>query len=190
MHNETKHILLKVARNLIDEEGISAISMRTVGKLAGLSRTALYRHFKNKESLLASIAVENFTKLGEVINKLERDTVNPRQRIFEFLNIYFHYGVNNSAHYQLMFNTKWDDTKYPDIRQAANGLFIKGAFFVSEAMPFKSSNPKILIEKTALLYAFIHGLVELHLSGHNEASKGLDDIASLINHALEAILHK
>jgi AcrR family transcriptional regulator len=190
MTGETRNILLNVTRTLIDNEGIDALSMRTVGKLAGLSRTALYRHFTNKESVLAAIVIENFTILGKIIFKLEANARNPRQLLFDLFVAYHDFGINNPDHYQLMFNTRWDEKKYPEIRKEAFSTFEKVAYLVSKALQYKLSNPEILIEKTALLYAFIHGLVELHLAGHDEVSKGLNDIKVLINLMLDSILLK
>jgi AcrR family transcriptional regulator len=190
MTSETRNILLNATRKLIDKEGIDSISMRTVGSLAGLSRTAMYRHFENKESLLAAIVVENFITLGDLIKNLKSDTKNARQLLFDLFIEYYNFGINNPDHYQLMFNTYWDEKKYPELRQAALGIFEKVAYLVSRAIQTRSSDPGIPLEKTAILYAFIHGLVELHLAGHNEISKGLNDITSLVNHMMDAILKK
>ncbi|MCP4137738.1 MAG: TetR/AcrR family transcriptional regulator [bacterium] len=188
MNSETKQLLLNVTRGLVDTSGVEAVSMREVGKLAGLSRTALYRHFENKESLLATIVVENFIVLKEEINKLEGTVKNSRELLIEIFVTYYDFGLENPGHYQLMFNTKWDDTRFPGIHHAAYSVFQKVSFFVSEAASGLITDPKILIEKTAILYAFIHGLVELHLIGHTEISKGLDDAKLLIHHMVESIL--
>lgn len=190
MGNDTKQILLKATRDLIDKNGIAEISMRTVGRAAHLSRGALYRHFENKESLLAAIVIENFHIMEEKFAELEEKIKNPRQLLFEFSIQYYNFGINNPDHYQLMFNTRWDESKYPDVRQAAIGVFNKFAYFVSIALKSQQLHQKILLEKTALLYACIHGIVELHLAGHNKVEKGLNDIAPLINHALESIIEK
>ena len=72
MDNETKQNLLRVTRNLIDNKGIEAVSMREVGRFAGLSRTAAYRHFKNKQSLLAEIVTEDFNILISTMLELEK----------------------------------------------------------------------------------------------------------------------
>jgi AcrR family transcriptional regulator len=188
MSIDTKHNLLKVSRELIDTKGIDAISMRTVGREANLSRGALYRHFENKESLLAAIVVENFNILNGKFIMLDENTKNPKQFLFKLCLAYYDFGINNPDHYQLMFSTKWDDSKYPDIRQAAVGIFNKVAFYISNVLNSKQLKKKILLEKTAILYAFIHGIVELHLAGHSEADKGLNDIAGLINNILDSIL--
>ena len=42
-------------------------------------------------------------------------------------------------------------------------------------------------EATAILYAFIHGLVELHLVGHKEIAKGLDNPGLLIDKFIDSI---
>lgn len=186
--SDTKRNLLKITRDLIDRKGIDEISMRTVGKAARLSRCALYRHFDGKESLLAAIAIENFEILTARFDELERNIKDPRQLLFELGIAYYDFGIHNAGHYRLMFTTKWDEGKYPDVKEAAVGVFDKVALYVSRALKTKRVNSKIVLEKTAILYAFIHGLVELHLAGHDEAEKGLADITSLTHSALESIL--
>ncbi len=190
MGNDTKQILLKATRDLIDKKGIAEISMRTVGKAAHLSRGALYRHFENKESLLAAIVIENFNSMEEKFNELEEKVKNPRQLLFELSMIYYDFGIHNPDHYQLMFNYKWDESDYPDVRHAAIGVFNKFAYFVSMALKSKQLNQRIILEKSAILYACIHGIVELHLAGHDNPEKGLNDITSLIIQILDSILKR
>jgi len=188
MNHETKQILLKVTRDLITTKGVDAVSMREVGKLAGLSRTALYRHFKNKESLLAAIVVENFIVLGKEINKLkETDKIN-KELLIEILVMYYNFGLKNPGYYQLMFNTKWDNIEFPEIYEVAYTIFQKISSLVYNVTSEIVTDSSILTKKTAILYAFIHGLVELHLIGHNEVSKGLDDAAVLIQQMVESNL--
>jgi len=188
MNKETRQSLLRVTNDLIDSQGVEAVSMREVGRLAGLSRSALYRHFENKESLLATIVVEDFTLLGEKIYKLEGTVKDSKGLLIEIFISYYDFAMENPGHYQLMFNTKWDQEKYPEIQQAAYSVFQKVALFVSGALSNKEPNIKEVIKKTAIQYAFIHGLVELHLIGHREMSKGLDDARVLIHHMVESIL--
>jgi hypothetical protein len=107
----------------------------------------------------------------------------------------FEYNINkrelsviNPGHYQLMFNTNWDKNKYPKLRESAFKIFEDAANMIISAMPTKPIDSKIVLEKTAILYSFIHGLVELHLAGHNEVSKGLNNIEQLIAHELDVHL--
>jgi AcrR family transcriptional regulator len=157
---DTKQILLNVTRDLIASKGVDAVSMREVGSRAGLSRSALYRHFENKESLLAAIVVENFIVLGEKINELQETGRVSKALLIEVFLLYYNFGLENPGYYQLMFNTKWDTGKFPEIYDAAYSLFRKISSLVHAVLSKTAADPSIVIRKTAILYAFIHGLVE------------------------------
>lgn len=190
MTNDTKHVLLDIARSLIDANGIESLSTREVGKEAGLSHTAFYRHFENKEALLAAIVVEDFKMLGDKINILELTISDYRELLFQVSRTYYDFAMANADHYQLMFNTKWDEALYPEIKESAGYVFERISMFVSEAVSRKVTDSKIITERTAILYAFMHGLVGLHLVDHNQESKGLHDVETLIRHMLDAVLSK
>ncbi len=52
----SREIILSTALNLVDEEGLSALSLRSLGKRLGVSQAAFYRHFPDKAALLEGIA--------------------------------------------------------------------------------------------------------------------------------------
>lgn len=187
MNNETKRTLLRVTRELIDNRGIEAVSMREVGRRAGLSRTAIYRHFNNKQSLLAAIVVEDFKFLSSRIVKLESTPTNPKRLLMKLLNSYYRFALESAEHYHLMFNTKWDNEKYPEIKDAAYLAFTKTREYVEDALNESNPAKHRPKEATAILYAFIHGLVELHLAGHSEIAKGLDNPELLIDRMIDSI---
>lgn len=187
MDNETKQNLLRVTRKLIDNKGIEAVSMREVGRCAGLSRTASYRHFKNKLSLLAEIVVEDFDILSSIILELENIPTHPKQFLVKVLTAYHRFAMENPEHYQLMFNTRWNTEQFPEIETIALLVFLKIAEYVDEALKASDSTCHTPKEATAILYAFIHGLVELHLVGHKESTKGLDDPRLLIDKFIDSI---
>jgi AcrR family transcriptional regulator len=47
--------------------GVEHLTLRTVGERLGVSRSALYRHFADKQALLATVGSEGFRKLGQVV---------------------------------------------------------------------------------------------------------------------------
>lgn len=187
MDNETKRNLLRVTRNLIDNKGIEAVSMREVGRLAGLSRTAAYRHFKNKQSLLSEIVSENFNVLISVMLELENTPTQPKQFLVKVLNAYHGFAMENPEHYQLMFNTKWDPEQFPEIAAVAFSVFQKTEKYVNNALKSVGSSTLASKETTAILYAFIHGVVELNLAGHKESTKGLDNPGLLIERFVDSM---
>lgn len=52
----SRDIILSTALDLVDEEGLSALSLRSLGKRLGVSQAAFYRHFPDKAALLEGIA--------------------------------------------------------------------------------------------------------------------------------------
>lgn len=179
--NETKQKLMNVTREMIDTGGIESVSMREIGKEMQLSRSAVYRHFKNKEDLLAAIVVENFEVLSNSINTLVKEISEPIKIVNTILNNYYDFGVKNRDHYRLMFSREWNKDQYPAVYTAAFGTFETVTTFLLKAQEGKYIIEKPTKELTAMVYAFIHGLVELNFAGHNESEKGLDDPHSLIN---------
>ena len=52
----SRDIILSAALELVDEEGLSALSLRSLGKRLGVSQAAFYRHIPDKAALLEGIS--------------------------------------------------------------------------------------------------------------------------------------
>ena len=61
----TRRSLLDAAGALLDAGGPDAVTLREVGARAGVSRSAPYRHFADKESLLTALATNAMNELGD-----------------------------------------------------------------------------------------------------------------------------
>ncbi|MDP4094496.1 MAG: TetR/AcrR family transcriptional regulator [Bacillota bacterium] len=185
--NDTKQKLMNVTRQMIDNGGIDSVSMREIGKKMQLSRSAVYRHFKNKEDLLAAIVVENFEMLESSIGNSIKGINNPVKLLESILINYYDFGLKNRDHYRLMFGREWDKEQYPEVYAAAFKTFDTSAAFLAKAQEQKCIINKPTKVITAMVYAFIHGLVELRFAGHDEPEKGLNDPHSLISSFLSMI---
>jgi AcrR family transcriptional regulator len=62
-HGNLRESLLDAALHLIADEGPSGFNLREVARRAGVSHNAPYRHFRDKEQLLATVAAEGFREL-------------------------------------------------------------------------------------------------------------------------------
>src|SRR5580700_9985299 len=62
-HGNLKEVLLDAALALISEVGPQAFTLREVARRAGVSHNAPYRHFRDKDELLAVVAVQGFERL-------------------------------------------------------------------------------------------------------------------------------
>src|SRR5215468_2671037 len=64
-HGNLRRALLDEALATIAADGPEALTLREIGARLGVSRTALYRHFADKEALLEAVATEGFRTLRE-----------------------------------------------------------------------------------------------------------------------------
>ena len=66
-HGDLERALVDTAVRMIQKEGVQALTLRGVGARLGVSRTALYRHFDDKQALLARVAAEGFKRFHEAL---------------------------------------------------------------------------------------------------------------------------
>jgi AcrR family transcriptional regulator len=185
--NETKQKLIDVTRHMIDTNGIDSVSMRDLGKEIKLSRSAVYRHFKNKDDLLAAIVTENFETIKSCICKLIGEINDPRKLVYAILYTFYDFGIRNQEHYQLMFRKQWNKEQYPNLHISAFELYGIIEKCLEKAQEQKYTISKSPKQLTAMVSAFIVGLVELNSAGHLESEKGLDDPTDLINSFVDLI---
>src|SRR5258705_10590552 len=62
-HGELAPSLREAARALLEEEGLAALSLRSVARRAGVSHAAPYRHYASREALLADVASDGLAQL-------------------------------------------------------------------------------------------------------------------------------
>ena len=166
-HGDLHRELLCAARDLLEENNIASLSLRAVAKRVGVSHTAPYRHFKDKESLLAGIAAIGFNELTAQMNEaVELHPGDPGAQLQEAGRRYVQLVLKNPQCVQLMFGgiLPCDDT-YPELRESGDTAFdaVKAIIESGQAQGvFKKAD----IELMALTaWSSIHGLSLLFISG-------------------------
>src|SRR5579862_5398824 len=66
-HGDLRNGLLEAARAILEEQDLSALTLRAVARRAGVSHAAPYRHFPNHEALLVELGLEGFGELRQFI---------------------------------------------------------------------------------------------------------------------------
>lgn len=83
-HGDLRNALILVAMQVLNEQGMSALSMRELARLTGVGHNAPYRHFKNKAELLEAVASMGFRQLKALNLRLELEFANdPETQLFE-----------------------------------------------------------------------------------------------------------
>jgi AcrR family transcriptional regulator len=112
-HGDLQSSLLATATAMISEDGIEALSLRKLAERIGVSRTAAYHHFKDKNDLLSAIAAQGFiswkAQAEEIFNN---NTLTDQEKYHTFVHFYVRFATQNSAIYRLMFgSTLWKKTE-------------------------------------------------------------------------------
>ena len=91
-----KQELAQAARDLLLSTGLSGLSMRKVARACGVSATAIYRHYQDKDELVAQAVLEGFRIFGSyLMDALEQKTPIRRFRVLG--RRYFDFALDNPA---------------------------------------------------------------------------------------------
>jgi AcrR family transcriptional regulator len=104
-HGDLRRSLIDAALALVTEEQDWTFSLREVARRAGVSHSAPYNHFANKQDLLAAVAATGFAQLGERLLAAISGIENAQDALVRSAVAYATFGVENPAHYRLMFSS-------------------------------------------------------------------------------------
>ena len=105
-HGNLKEALLQAALGLIAEKGAAGFTFADAARSAGVSPAAPYRHFRDRDELLASIAQRGFEQFETLLTKAwddgRPDTVSAFERVGR---AYLAFARNEPAYYSAMFES-------------------------------------------------------------------------------------
>jgi AcrR family transcriptional regulator len=158
-HGDLRTALLSAARALLDEGGVTAVSLREATRRAGVSPAACYRHFADKEALLTALAVQGFEEFAQALGQACKGA---REPFAEMGIAYVEFAVQRPGMFRLMFGPAVADrSRSPELLAAIAGstrLFESG---------LKTSPHVVPDDPVAGLraWATVHGLATLAIDG-------------------------
>ncbi|RFA17076.1 TetR family transcriptional regulator [Subtercola boreus] len=161
----TRRSLVLAASELLDSGGPDAVTLRAVGALAGVSRGAPYGHFKNKEHLLAQLAIDAWNGLADRLQRLHADKdLSPTTRLERALLALVDVGREHPHLYALMFSAPSGNTV--GATEAASRSQEEFLNIVAEIVGRDQSR-----RYGALLMSSAYGISGMELSGHLSTEK-------------------
>jgi AcrR family transcriptional regulator len=103
LKQELREEILSAARELFVKQGYPAVSMRAIADRVGCAPGTLYLYFKDKDSILAAICIETFSKLDKHMDAIANDRSDPLQRLRRAGRQYVQFGLSHPEHYFLTF---------------------------------------------------------------------------------------
>jgi AcrR family transcriptional regulator len=164
-HGNLKEALVSAGLEILSEKGIEGLSLRNVAKKIGVSHTASYNHFPDKQALLAAISTAGHEQLHQILlDTFEKTKHSSSHVISEIAWAYLQFALDNPAIFKLMFSgaleEERDHPEYVEISQKSIALFEDMIVFSQN----KGQLPEGKVEIIAIkLWSLVHGFTYLML---------------------------
>jgi AcrR family transcriptional regulator len=165
-HGDLRRALLDEALRTIQTHGVEHLTLRAVAERLGVSRSALYRHFADKQSLLATVGKEGFGTLHQALADAWKK--NGRGRIgFEAMGTaYVQFAVTHPSHYRVMFGgfleSAAKDDHFVVEAKAAFQVLVDALIEQQKAGGIRRDDP---VQMARFVWAVVHGTSMLVIDG-------------------------
>ena len=160
-HGELRSALVSLAVKEIARAGVEKLSLRSLARQAGVSPTAPFRHFPDKQTLLAGIAIEGFEELARRLTETSESNAGIEDRFIELGATYVGFAQDFPVHYQLMFGAVLGDFSASKELQEASAA----SYAVLDATLTEIKNNQQLDHDVAtlggLVWSTVHGMASL-----------------------------
>jgi AcrR family transcriptional regulator len=166
---ETEAAILEAARDLAAEGGLDALSMRGVAARVGMSATAIYHYFENKQALVKRVVTLGFERfvsyLRAAIVGLPHGSA---ERLRALGDAYIRFALENREYFRVLFGTHTDTPQDIEELPDAGGynLFRQAVVEAMESGAIRRADPDLVV---LYLWTHVHGLVTLLLACKAEA---------------------
>ena len=162
-HGNLREALIQAARELIKEKGPAGFTFADAARSAGVSPAAPYRHFRDREALLADVAREGFQRFEAMLTTGWAG--GKPDSITAFNNVgraYLAFARAEPAYYAAMFESGLPPDLNPELRAAGDRAFgvLRGAAeALAASLPAKGRPPALMM--SLHLWSMAHGIASL-----------------------------
>lgn len=182
-HGDLRNALIGATLELIPRTGVRELSLREVARRAGVSHGAAYRHFQDKESLLAAVAEQGFIELALALRTAAQSSDgDPIAQLQAAGVAYVEFGIRHPQHLQVMFGgaiAHFED--HPALKLAASSARDELRAVVTRIVGATTARGVTEEVVGAASWAIVHGLTVLLAEGrlHGPEGKSLSQPSQL-----------
>lgn len=167
-HGDLRSTLLREADAMLRDSGLESLSLRRLAAQAGVSATALYHHFRDKNDLLCALAERGFVDLEARTDEATLDpSLSERDRLRRFVRAYVGFAGDHPEIYDLMFGRViWKaGAATASLRAVAHGAFRRYLDRALERSPAPGAGDMRALRRAQAGWATLHGLCRLLIDG-------------------------
>ncbi|MGD9743250.1 MAG: TetR/AcrR family transcriptional regulator [Dongiaceae bacterium] len=166
-HGNLRETLIKAALDLIGEKGVAGFTFADAARWAGVSPAAPYRHFRDRDALMADVARQGFERFEAFLTTAWNDGRPDLTTAFGNLGkAYLAFARTEPAYYSAMFESGVSLDDNPDLRQAGDRAFAilrKAAEALSATLPQGARPPAMMM--ALHIWSLAHGIASLFARG-------------------------
>jgi AcrR family transcriptional regulator len=172
----THDTLIQAAATLLDSGGEQAVTLRAVGHAAGVSHNAPYKHFRNRDALLAAVATADLATLETTFANIRGSGQAPRAKLLGAIGALIAFSRAQPSRYRLVFGAPTLAREHAELQARSTACLAEIMALVDECKSAKALPDAPTKSLASLLLAAMHGLVLLEAQGQLHAEKGLPTV--------------
>src|SRR5262245_16908342 len=102
-HGDLRRALLDTAVKVVEKDGVSALTLQTLARRAGVSSGAPYHHFESREQLLAAIAQDGLLLLVQEMKRASADAPDAGAHLAGLGRGYMRFALAHRGHFRVIF---------------------------------------------------------------------------------------
>jgi AcrR family transcriptional regulator len=166
-HGNLREALVDAALDLIAEKGPAGFTFAEAARQAGVSPAAPYRHFRDRDALMADVARRGFERFEkELAAAWDEGRPNLRQAFERVGKAYLGFARNEPAYFSAMFESGLSVAEHRELQEAGDRAFavLRGACeALVAAMPAGKRPPAMMM--ALHIWSLSHGIASLFARG-------------------------
>ena len=166
-HGNLKEALMRAALELIAQKGPSGFTFAEAARWAGVSPAAPYRHFRDRDALMADVAQRGFESFAAALARaLDGGKPSPRAAFERVGRAYLRFAEKEPALFSAMFESGLPIGEYPELREAGDrafGVLREACEALIATLPKEKRPPSLMM--ALHIWSLSHGIAALFARG-------------------------
>jgi AcrR family transcriptional regulator len=164
-HGNLREALLHGAVRVVAEVGPAAFTLREVARRAGVSHNAPYRHFRDKDALLAAVATQGFRELTRAMREAGQRQSHALDKLKQSGLAYVTFAIRRPEHFTVMFDAPVITSKDPEYLQASEEAFQTLVNYIRTCQEEGQLPAGNTLERALYAWSLVHGIAKLAVAG-------------------------
>jgi AcrR family transcriptional regulator len=161
-HGDLANALITAALEAVEQAGPDAVSLRELAQTLGVSRAAPYRHFEDRDALLAAVAARGFEDLNVGYEAALAAPGDGREKLRYASRVYLDFAKRRPGLFRLMFDSDFLGRDHPP--EVLLGPADKAYHLLWQAMEaaYPDADARTIKARTITMWSMVYGFISLN----------------------------